>query len=154
HRRVRDEREAADHVAPDDEVVRAAGRVGALREEDAIEVTVIRSRAALRWEGIARRTRSGDQGAERALRLAGLRLPVEAVALAPRALQALRVHEKPRAPRIVFALGVDVRQTHLDRGELVLSDPAIEQLVVPGVGVPEPARALGHERDREREVVV
>src|SRR5262249_47621838 len=84
-------------------------------------------------------------------RLAGLRLPVEAVALAPRALQPLRVLEKPRATRIVFVLGVDVGQTHLDRRELVLPDPTVEQLVVPRVGVPDPARALGHERDRERD---
>src|SRR5262249_58497296 len=96
----------------------------------------------------------GDQRPERALLLAGLRLPVEAVAFAFRALEPLRVLEKPRAPRIVFALSIDVGQTHLDRGELILADAAIEQLVVAGVGVPEPAWPVGHERDRERKVVV
>src|SRR5262249_30933502 len=133
---------------------RAARRVGALRGEDAVEVAVIRRRAAARGQGIARGPRSGDQRPERALLLAGLRLPVEAVTCAFRAVQPLRVLEKRGAPSIVFALSIDVGQTHLDRGELVLADSAIEQLVVAGVGVPEPAWPVGHERDRERKVVV
>src|SRR5262252_5876362 len=47
-RGICDEREAPDHVSLYDEVVSAAGCVGALREEDPIEVAVIGDRAAAR----------------------------------------------------------------------------------------------------------
>src|SRR5262245_31869105 len=70
------------------------------------------------------------------------------------AFQPLSLLEKPGASKIVFSLGIDAGQAHLDRGKLVLPDRAIEKLVVPGVGVREPARAVGQERDRKWEVVV
>src|SRR5262249_51760141 len=56
--------------------------------------------------------------------------------------------------RIVFALGIDVREAHLDRGELVPPDPAEENLVVSGVRVPEPLRPVGDQRNGERINVV
>src|SRR5262245_27230662 len=128
--RVCDECEPADHVALDDEIVRAARRVGTLREEDAIEVAVIWGGSAAWRQRIAGGPCPGNERTERALLLTGLRFPVEAVVLALGTLEPLRVREKPGASRIVFALCVDVGQTHLDGRELVLPDPAIEQLVV------------------------
>src|SRR5262249_15202556 len=97
HGRVRDEREPADHMAFSDEIVRAARRVGTLREEDAIEVPVIRSWGATRWQRIAGGSCPGDERTERALLLTGLRVPVKTVALALGALEPLRVFEKPGA---------------------------------------------------------
>src|SRR4029453_4792437 len=102
------------------------------------------------------RSRLGDERADRALPFARAGLPIEAVPLALGALQALRELENAGAPvpRIVFALGIDVGQTHLDRRELVAPDAAIEELLVSGVRVPEPRRAVRHQRNGQRVVVV
>src|SRR4030095_12729312 len=43
---------------------------------------------------------------------------------------------------------------HLDYGELVFPDPATEKLIIPGLGVPEPAWPVGNERDRNGDVFV
>src|SRR4029077_14617947 len=141
----------ADHVPPYDEVIGPPGRVGALCEEDPIEVAVIGSRAARRRKRIARGAGSSHQRAERAVQLTGPSLPVEAVALSLGAVEPLPVFEKPLTSGIVFALSIDVGQAHLDRGELVFADPPIEKLVVSSVGIPEPARAVRQQWERERD---
>src|SRR5207249_9540923 len=129
-------------------VVGAARRFGALGKQQAIEIAVIGHALAGLGLRIAGRARVGDERAERARPLSRLRFPVETVSLALGALETLRVLEYSGAAvsRIVFALGIEVGQAHLDRGELVSPDPAIEELVVSRVGIPEPPRAVGHER--------
>src|SRR5262249_60465665 len=107
-RRKCDQREPPDHVAPRDVVVLPVLGGGPLRGQDAIEVTVERRRAAL-GASVPFRACANDQVAQRAGRLAGLRRPVEAVALAGSAGELLRVLEDAVALvilRVVLALPV------------------------------------------------
>src|SRR5262249_62264660 len=104
----------ADHVTLDDEVVGAARRVGALREQRAVEIAVIGSLSAALGRSIALGARLGDERAERTLSLTRSRLPEETVPLALGAGQTLRDLEDALAgvvTGVVLALGVDVGQT-------------------------------------------
>src|SRR4030095_4680791 len=55
---------------------------------------------------------------------------------------------------VVLTLSVHVGQTHLHRGPLVTADPTEEDLIVAGVGVPDPARTVRHQRNGKGEVVL
>src|SRR5262245_37478998 len=55
---------------------------------------------------------------------------------------------------VVLTLSVHVGQTHLHRGQLVTADATEEDLVVAGVGVPDPARTVRHQRNGKGEVVL
>src|SRR6185369_11127391 len=153
--RVCHEREPADHVSPDDVVGGAAGRGRTLCEQRTIQIAVVRGASTALWHRVARRPRLDDERTERARPLAGLRLPVETVPLTLGALEPLGVLEDARTavPRVVFALRIDIREAYLDRGELVSPDPTKENLVVAGIGVPDPSRAVRHEGNGKRIVV-
>src|SRR5262249_51779540 len=106
---------------------------------------------------VALALRGGEERAEGALRLAFLRLVVEAVALPRRAGDAARVVEQAVrvwVHAVVVLLRVDVSDAGLHRGALVAPDPPRDDLVVAGVGVEAPARRLLHDRDREGPAVV
>src|SRR5262245_54608926 len=55
---------------------------------------------------------------------------------------------------VVLTLSVHVGQTHLHRGQFVAADATEEDLVVAGVGVPDPARTVRHQRNGKGEVVL
>src|SRR5215831_17481252 len=79
----------------------------------------------------------GHQWTKRALRLAGPRLPEEAVMLPLSAAEALSVLQDTGARvvlGVVLALGVDVGQTHLDSVKFVSADATIENLLTPRRG--------------------
>src|SRR4029077_19634392 len=106
---------------------------------------------------VALAARVGDELAERAVRLAGLHRPVEAVALARRAGELLRVFGEAAAHPVfgpVLALRVDVGQARLDREELVAADAPGEDLFAALLAVEPPALAVLDDRDRERPVVL
>src|SRR5262249_20091335 len=127
----------------------------ALGREDSIVVAPVRYRS-IRALGIPLASCSGHERSERTRRLTIFRRPVEAVALARRACELLRIVEHGIAvgiARVVLALGVDVREGRLDRIQLVLPDAPVDDLLLAGGGVEAPARTVRHERDREREVV-
>src|SRR5262245_43658171 len=154
--RERNERESPNHVAPDDEIVGAAGRIGTLREQQAIEIAVIGGRSAPASSRVPVSSGLGYQWTQRALRLGGLCFPVEAVVFSLGAAKPLSVLQNTGAGvvlGVVLALGVDVGQTYLDRAELVSADATIENLLAPSRGVPAPAGAVWDERDSEREIV-
>src|SRR6185295_16416835 len=98
----------ADHIALRHVVVGAAGRVGALRGEDLVEVAVIGLAGVLLGAlPVALRARLGDERTERARLLTLIRRPVEAVALAWVAQEPPGVVEEFRLlgiARVVLAL--------------------------------------------------
>src|SRR6185369_2697865 len=105
-RRIRDEREAARHLAVLEVALGAAGRVRALLRQDPEDVAVVGLRAGVgALLAIPFGGRLREERAERARVLAGRVLPVEAVALAGVAAELLRVVAfEPQ----VLALRVDV----------------------------------------------
>src|SRR4030095_7034817 len=149
--------ESADHVALDHEVVGAAGRCGSLREQRPVHVAVIGGWFPARAGPITLGPGPGHERSQRARALTRPGLPVEAVLLAFGAPVALGELEDPFARMVsgvVLALRVDVGKAHLYRGKLVAADATEEDLVVSGIGVPGPARAVGYERDGKGEVVL
>src|SRR5215813_713745 len=151
-----DHAEAADHV-PVGHVVRGApGRIGPLPGEDPVIVAVVRNRALLRAFPVALGPCLGHERPERTLWLAGLGLPIESVALAGRAGEALGVFEHLALLArlgIILALRIDVGETDLDRAELVPSDAPIEDLFLSVGRVEAPARPVGYHGNGEGVVV-
>src|SRR6266436_4255450 len=148
------EAEAADHVTTGHVVGRPVRRIRTLAREDPVVVAMIgrlSSSSAVSLGPGLRHERS-----ERARLLARLGVPVEAVPLARRAPQSLRVFADfalLALPGIVFALGIDVGEAHLDGVELVPADAAVEDLFAARRGVEAPARAVGHHGNGEGEIV-
>src|SRR5215467_13552218 len=142
-----DHAEAADHV-PVGHVVRgAAGRIRPLPGQNPVVVAVVRNRPLLRAFPVALGPCLGHERSERALWLTGLGLPVESVALAGRAGEALGVFEHIALLArlgVVLALRIDVGEADLDRAELVPSDAPIEDLFLSVGRVEAPARSVGH----------
>src|SRR5262249_46028312 len=89
------------------------------------EVAVEGLRLAARGLAVALLLRLRDHGAQRALRAARLGRPVEAVVLAGRAEEALRVLARGLVVQLhgrVLALRVASRPAALDRGQLIAPD--------------------------------
>src|SRR5215468_3786383 len=151
-----DHAEAADHV-PVGHVVRgAAGRIRPLTGQDTVVVAVVGNRPLLRAFPVALGPCLGHERPERTLWLAGLGLPVESVALAGRAGEALGVLEHIALLArlgIILALRIDVGEADLDRAELVPPDAPIENLFLSVGRVEAPARSVGHHGNGEGVVV-
>src|SRR5215471_17319253 len=151
-----DHAEAPDHV-PVGHVVRgAAWRIRPLAGQDPVVVAVVRNRPLLRAFPVALGPCLGHERPERALWLAGLGLPVESVALAGRAGEALRVFEHLALLArlgVVLALRIDVSEADLDGAELVPSDAPVDDLFLSLGRVEAPARSVGHHGNGEGVVV-
>ena len=138
----------------DEVVALPARRALALRGEDAVVVAVVRRRRVFRLELL--RTGAGQARAGRALRLAGLDWPVQAIVLALRRDEARRVFEHAVAIAVglgIVALHVHERQADLHRVELVAADAPGDQFFGTGLGVEDPAGAALDQRNRHRPVV-
>ena len=149
---VREQCEAGDHAAVDHVVVSAAGRVRALLRQDPEVVAAIRISVHVALE-VGRGL--GDQRSERALLfvLGRVRRPVQAVVLAGRAGELLRVLQHAVAIAILRckrALRVDVGAEHIDGIALVAADATVDQFLDALLRCEAPAVAGLHERDRER----
>src|ERR1700756_4456586 len=119
---------------------------------------MIRSgRAASSFSLIALAFRLSHNGAEWALGLSGLGLPIQTVLFARVAGELLRVLQEsifiPILHR-VFSLGIDDREQGLNREQLILADPAVENFLLAFLRVKNPARAFFHQRDRKRPIVL
>ena len=157
-RRPGEHREAARHPALRvDVVLRAAGRVLALRGQQAEEVAVVRRLSSSSLVRVALLGRVGDQRAERALRLALRDRPVEPVVLAGGAedLARERGAARRRVPTEAYSRCASTNSCSVASVESSLrptrrfaisSTPASTSKRQPSV--------LLHERDRERPAVV
>src|SRR5262249_46919327 len=128
-----------------------------LRQQYSILVTVKRRRPG-RCAQIAITLPLGgsEQRAERARRLSLLDLPEEPIFLAGAAPEFLRVLSDIVSVAIqggVLALRVDDGSKRVDRGELVVANAAVQQLLLPELRIERPARVDLHQRKRERNVV-
>src|SRR5262249_29437189 len=144
--------EAPHHVALNDVAVRAARRILPLGSQNSILISVIRRRAAF----VSLIPRLLHDRSERALRLAGFSVPVEAVFLPGGADELFRVVVQTIFVQIfhgVLALGVDDREQGVDREQLVLADAAVENLFAALFGIEPPLAAFLHQRNREGPVV-
>ena len=96
---------------------------------------------------------SGHDRTERTLWLALLRVPVQTVFLSRIAYELLRVLQKSVSVAVfdrILPLSIDDRQTSLNRKQLILADPPIENFFLAFVGVENPSLAFLHNRDWER----
>src|SRR5262249_38935696 len=149
--------EAADHLTADDVVVGAIGSVGPLPREDPEEIAVIGRRAACLVAPISLGSRPRHQGAQRARRLIGLRLPEQTVALARRACEFLGVLQHAVAAVILFVvlpLRVDVRQGRLNRVQLVAADAPRKDFLAALARVESPLLAGLDDRNGKRPFVL
>src|SRR5262245_6751952 len=149
-----DEAEAANHVAAHDVVHRAAGRVRTLAGQDPEVVAVIRLAGA---DAIATLGRGGDRFAERAVRLAARGRPVQAILLARRADDLLRIHRLAILVLEhvgVLVLRVPIGEGSLERPELVTADAAGRDLLAARGGVEAPLTVALGKRYRERPFVL
>ena len=149
--RIGDQRKAARHMAIDDIILSAAGRVLSLLGQNVEIVAVIGPRLWMRRTGpITGRPGARDERPQRAFLFAGFDGPIEPIALADLAHEVLRVFRRAAGPQVlggIFALGRDVGAAHFDDAELVAADAPIENLILTGLGVEAPAGVLANERD-------
>src|SRR5262245_26155597 len=152
-RRIGHQREAADQLAARDVIQRSPVSALPLAGQNLVVVAVIGH--ALVAGAITLRRRTGGKVAERALILAGLRRPVQAVLLARPADDALRVDPVPGDSLLgIFVLCVDIGETGLDGAQFVAADAAKQDLLAPGGRVELPCPVLTHERNGKREVIL
>ena len=150
-RRPGEHGEAGDHVAVDHVLVGAAGGVLGLPLEDAVVVAAIGIAKLL---ALDQRADLGNERAEGADRLAGRRRPVKAIPLARGTDHALGILQDLVAVAVsarIFDLGLYVSPQRLDRGELVLADPPVENLLQARRTVEVPTLSFAHDRHREGE---
>ena len=148
-----EQRKSPDHLAPDDVIEHATGRVRPLPRQDAIVVAVVgrTSRTGL----VSLFGCLGDEFAERT-RIAIRRRPIEAVLLAGGTDDAPRIDAGAGTGAIllrIFVLRIDIGKAGLNRVEFVAPNAPVQDLKPAGGRIERPVRFPADERNREREVV-
>ncbi len=118
---------------------------------------MIRNGCARRFCLITLTPNLGHDQTKWALRLALLRLPIQAISFTGVAHEFLRVLEKSVAVAVlhrVLALRIDDRKHRLNRKQLILADPTVENLLSAFGGVENVGLAFLHDRDGKGPILI